>query len=134
MALLKIIGYWKGPQSEQYPHPSALVDLDWDEDEKQQVIDYLNQGKPIFHYRGFSWCRFGCSREVDMGTSEMTDGEFVWPEGFVHYVVEHNIKPPTQFIQQCKNPFPEFDVVECSNAYITDGWWLAKTKDVQNEE
>ena len=131
MALLKIIGYWKSDMEEQYPHPSAFVGPDWDKDEKQQVIDYLNQGVVLQAYRGLSWCRFGCKR-VNMGSKEMTDGEFLWPEGFVHYIELHNVKPPAQFIQTCKNSFPAVDLSVCADAYLSDGWWLAQTKDDQD--
>lgn len=33
-----------------------------------------------------------------MGSRELTDGEWVWPEGLSHYVREHGVGLPEQFI------------------------------------
>ena len=49
---------------------------------------------------GYSNCRFGGDGScptgpwVNMGCIALTDGEFVWPEGLVHYVEHHAVRPP----------------------------------------
>ena len=35
---------------------------------------------------------------VDMGCRELSDGTYVWPEGLAHYVEEHNVRLPQQFV------------------------------------
>lgn len=34
-----------------------------------------------------------------MGCCTLTDGRFVWPEGLAHYVSEHAVRPPEEFIE-----------------------------------
>ena len=29
----------------------------------------------------------------------LVDGEYIWPEGFSHYVSAHNVKPDDEFIE-----------------------------------
>jgi hypothetical protein len=33
----------------------------------------------------------------------MTDGTYNWPQGFEHYITEHGVRPPTEFIAHCLN-------------------------------
>lgn len=35
----------------------------------------------------------------NMGTTCSSDGTFVWPEGFAHYLEEHAVRPPQEFVQ-----------------------------------
>lgn len=49
----------------------------------------------INRYRGFSSCR--CCGKAN-GSQEYTYNGFQWPEGFRHYIEEHNVKPPQDFI------------------------------------
>ncbi|GHH42120.1 hypothetical protein GCM10017774_37860 [Lentzea cavernae] len=45
-------------------------------------------------FAGKSICRF-CGR--DNGSTELTDGvNFVWPDGLLHYVEDHNVRLPTE--------------------------------------
>ena len=60
---------------------------------------YLRNG----HYRGaalgFSACRFECRDKYGMlGSGELTDGEWVWPEGLPHYVERHGVMLPEEFV------------------------------------
>lgn len=45
-------------------------------------------------YRGMSTCRL-CQRMNGSCTYQL--GEWEWPEGLVHYVREHNVKPSPEF-------------------------------------
>jgi hypothetical protein len=130
---LKIIGYWSGGEEEGYPHPEEFVDKNWDCEEKNLVIQYLDQGKLLSNYQGKSWCRFGC-KDIDMGSKEFTDGEFAWPQGFKHYLEVHFVKPPLAFIEKCKindgKPIsePRFDPNH-SNA-----WWIKSSRRLQRKK
>lgn len=35
---------------------------------------------------------------IGMGCCTVTDGKYVWPEGFAHYVECHAVRPPSQFV------------------------------------
>ena len=130
---LKIIGYWSGGEEEGYPHPREFVDEDWNPEEKELVIQYLDQGKQLAHYKGKSWCRFGCTN-VDMGSREFTDGEFAWPEGFKHYLEIHSVKPPLVFIEKCKanfrKPIREFRF----GSDHSNLWWIRTSKQKEKEK
>lgn len=34
-----------------------------------------------------------------LGTSCLSDGHFIWPEGLAHYVDKHSVRPPEEFIR-----------------------------------
>lgn len=64
--------------------------------------------------------------KVVMGSRELTDGVYVWPEGLVHYIEKHNVRLPRQFVEH---------VLRGSHASLPDGpeghefdrdrsWWL----------
>ena len=118
---LKFIGYWReGPISPNklklpvpgaaamaaflrtitelclLPSPQHYIDENWDTAEKLKVVEYLKAGKFWEGWRGWSECRFGDND--DNGCTDLTDGTYVWPEGFAHYVEVHDVKPPQEFI------------------------------------
>ena len=104
---MKLIGYWRNPEdpeTSEYPDPANLVDPSWDEEERFRVVSYLKQGRMICGARGLSWCRFQCGcPDLDMGSRELSDGEWVWPEGLAHYVEAHLVRLPDEFIQSCSD-------------------------------
>src|SRR5262249_34367885 len=46
--------------------------------------------------RGTSWCRFLC--DGGNGCCELSDGCWIWPEGLSHYVRDHHVRLPGEFI------------------------------------
>lgn len=97
--VLKAIGYWRTDQVWiPWPHPRELVTV-WDAVTKEAVVEYLNSGIPIRSYLGYSYCRFpdGPPPE-EMGNRDLTDGEWVWPEGLAVYVALYNVNLPPSFI------------------------------------
>lgn len=103
-----IIGYWASHKDSnrdmyngKYPWPEDFIDPDWDSSEKAIIVSYLNKGESCNHYKGYSCCRI-CGKTRN-GSSERTDGKYTWPEGFVHYVSEHNVKPAQEFIDHIFN-------------------------------
>ena len=96
---LKRVGYWWSPEEPTLPHPRDYVDTAWDAGERQRVIAYLSRCNYLNAWCGFSWCRFGCSNYDDMGTCDLTDGTWLFPEGLVHYVRHHAVKPPQDFLE-----------------------------------
>jgi hypothetical protein len=52
-------------------------------------------GRVACAWLGYSFCRLDCGLSSQlMGTRDLTDGEWVWPEGFAHYVEHHSVRPP----------------------------------------
>lgn len=105
---VKFIGYWTSPyylerNREDLPNPKDFVDDSWDKKEKDIVINYLNTGQDIEYWKGFSYCRFGCGSL--RGSTDKSDGKWVWPAAFYHYVDKHNVKPPIEFLKDVIKDF-----------------------------
>jgi hypothetical protein len=110
-SVLKAVGYWNHdgwrfsqPVPEnfvafttRFPHPPHLVATLGARNAHCRVLRYLRSGHKRMGFWGSSYCRFGCEW-VD-GTSCVTDGTWVWPEGLVHYVEIHNVPLPDEFLR-----------------------------------
>lgn len=93
------IGYWYSDEEQHLPNPYDYIDVTWDARERSIVIDYLKNGNTKHSWRGSSSCRIcGCSN----GSTCLTDGVYIWPEGLVHYVQTHNVRPPAEFVNHIK--------------------------------
>lgn len=95
---LRAIGFWNGPHTPMgWPELEWFVDASWDRDDREFIADYLQRGVLARTYMGYSSCRL-CGRQ-DNGDSEYSDGVYVWPSGLVHYVIEHDVRLPQEFVQ-----------------------------------
>ncbi|BBH17717.1 hypothetical protein Back2_20040 [Nocardioides baekrokdamisoli] len=117
MTDLRLIGYWRvnGDPNSAYPHPGAWIDLAWDSRERHIVGGYLSAGTVLRAYMGFSPCRI-CGR--NNGAAEYTDGTYVWPEGLSHYVDEHSVRLPPEFVDHVVR---RSDALEAQE--VSDSWW-----------
>lgn len=99
MKPLKLIGYWMSDlRDTQLPLPQELIG-ELSSSVRDAVCAYLKRGELFKTYRGLSWCRFQCGiDDREMGCREFTDGEWVWTEGLVHYVQNHGVILPDEFI------------------------------------
>jgi hypothetical protein len=99
------IGYWRNEHEEEFrecPLPQNLVDRSWQAGELTRVIAYLASGRVYEVYRGYSHCRFRCGIESRlMGSCDLTDGSWVWPQGLAHYVETHAVALPDEFVTHC---------------------------------
>ena len=106
---LKHIGFWSSNADPglchyaqkwgmRLPWPAHFVDTSWDAGQRTLVADYLDKAPDVEHWRGFSNCRFNCDSAPGLGNTDKGDGTYVWPEGFSHYIREHGVKPPQEFI------------------------------------
>jgi hypothetical protein len=94
--VLKPIGFWiSNLDDDRFPPPQELVS-EYDTQTARMITDYLDAGTLIDAYFGFSWCRFLCGD--GFGSSELSDGEWLWPEGLSHYVRYHNVRLPDSFL------------------------------------
>ena len=86
-------------KNKHLPDPHDFVDEAWDPVLRSRVVAYLQAGKAVEHWRGWSYCRFGCdARHSDMGSQDLSDGTYCWPQGFPHYVEHHGVRPPEEFV------------------------------------
>lgn len=114
---LRAIGYWVDFRQEEppyppffnlvvklltracwsYPNPVDHIDETWDLLERTIVARYLRMGRVVHGGYGYAWCRI-CGVN-DNGYRDLSDGTFVWPEGFAHYVEKHSVRPPKEFVE-----------------------------------
>lgn len=55
----------------------------------------------------------GCNKNI--GTKDLSDGVWVWPEGFEHYIRKHHVKPGAEFIRHTITHRPPFRIVRKSS-------------------
>lgn len=116
---LRLIGYWASVSDASWPDSAAFVDPTWDDDERELVRRYLSHGLVARVYMGMSRCRF-CSEKV--GYRELTDGEYIWPEGLAHYVTEYQVRLPQDFIAHVHEQQGQF-----KEMVIDETWWREQT-------
>lgn len=64
---------------------------------KAIVIEYLNSFERINNLKGYSFCRVCDCRN---GTAEQSDGDYLWPEGYTHYIKGHDVIVPLEIIRR----------------------------------
>ena len=113
MTTYRLIGYWRSETDDRWPDPTDFVDSSWAGDDRELVIEHLRGGKYIRAYKGCSRCRF-CG--VNNGALELTDGVYLWPEGLAHYVEDHGVRLPSEFVEHVL----AFD----EDVEMDPSWWL----------
>ena len=96
---MPLIGYWiEDLRDDTLCAPQELVGP-LPDDVQSRLADYLDAGRSTpFGALGFSWCRFLCGAPPEeMGSQELTDGRWLWPQGLSHYVRKHGIILPDEF-------------------------------------
>ncbi len=127
-----VIGYWiETPRGSPFPAPQECVG-DLPQSTRARLVDYLESGRLVEQYRGYSWCRFGCGADArTMGSREFTDGMWLWPEGLSHYVREHSVILPSEFVSWVMDRTPCIS----SNQELHDfDFWIAWGKSRRNPE
>ncbi|UJR85188.1 hypothetical protein [Sandaracinus amylolyticus] len=124
---LRLIGYWRSvnEHDSSLPDPRDFIDPEWDESERARVIDYLRQGRTTSWSPGFSRCRLCGSSN---GSKTLTDGTFVWPEGFAHYVAEHAVKPPQEILEHVWRELDRIARIEPDVAWWREQRGVAKAR------
>lgn len=91
-----------------------FVDRQWELEERQLVLEHIECGMMIRAWMGFSPCRF-CG--TSNGNLDLTDGVYLWPQGLAHYLKEHDVRLPVEFVEH---------VLAFDEHVATDAdWWLA---------
>ena len=111
MAQPRELGFWKVDSTDDCPShadPRGHVDADWRVQAAGDfalVLGYLESHGCVESYeQAYSWCRFdGCpAARKELGCVTFTDGAWVWPEGYAHYVKAHSVRPPQEFVDHVK--------------------------------
>lgn len=97
------VGFWADSRDpdDTRPSPAKMVDEQWGATVAASAVTlYVQSGYLESFELGYSYCRFGCGRDMFMGCCTMTDGKYVWPEGLAHYITVHNVRPPDAFVER----------------------------------
>ena len=95
----KHVGFWASDPTEatdNLPWPQSREELPLDE----ATLDFLDKlaqienDSNVIGYKGYSWCRI-CKK--DNGSKEYFTDQYIWPQGYAHYVREHNVEVPEHF-------------------------------------
>lgn len=63
------------------------------QEELEKIATYLDNGEEVAHYLGCSSYRI-CGKRLGFA-----DGIYVWPEKLSHYLIQHRVKLPDDFIK-----------------------------------
>ncbi len=74
------------------PDPRLVIATLGEASVDDRLLAYLDSGHVVGRHMGYSQCRC-CGREV-VGTCDLSDGEWVWPQGLSHYLREHGLPLP----------------------------------------
>ncbi len=96
---LKAIGFWYSDTERNYRDPKMDVGDYTSETDKQRLVAYLESGQLFVDYMGYAYCRLGCTLPAELGSSDFTDGVWVWPEGLSHYIESHSVVLAPEFIK-----------------------------------
>ncbi|MEK6833230.1 MAG: hypothetical protein AABY32_04230 [Nanoarchaeota archaeon] len=134
---IQIVGYWNNYQ----PTPDGLIavgDYIWPQElisenkieNMEQIVHYLLNGNKAVGYMGFSGCRI-CNKHL--GSYDYTDGTWMWPEKLEHYVSEHNVILPEEFISHMKKSNWQVKIINFNikeeDIKSTDKFWIKWCKE-----
>lgn len=106
---MKRVGFWYSKYEPKLPMPESGDGLS-DED-RDFLHRYVNSAEVVNAYRGCSFCRLCDMPWGTMGSTDLGDGTYLWPQGLAHYVEKHHVKLPDDFVQHVlsqKNNPPEW--------------------------
>src|SRR5919108_789927 len=89
--ILMPIGYWLGEFEPGWPNVESFIDRNWSSMEREAVVRWLESGVVVRRCRGYATCRICKQRN---GSTEVSDGVYMWPGGLSHYVREHHVRLP----------------------------------------
>ncbi len=135
------IGFWIEPDipDHRFRHPIAFVDSEWDLAERRLVAHHLRSGKRADSCMGYSWCRFHCGvDDAEMGDSDFSDGLWLWPEGLAHYVLEHAVRLPEEFLRhvrhEAEHPGRKYKLLGTDQKFCDYDFWVAWSDEHANPE
>jgi hypothetical protein len=98
----QVIGYWRSEDAwaSWCPDPQILRSPGWvSPADKQQILAYLRSGNEAAYFMGYSFCRIPDGPPAEeMGCRELTDGDWMWPQGLAVYVDLFDVRLPEEFV------------------------------------
>ena len=80
------IGFWRQYKEEKsnlpFPEEGQITE------ERLKITGYLDSGEIVNSYKGWSNCRL-CGKMN--GSTEKSDGKYLWPSGLSHYIRDHGV-------------------------------------------
>ena len=115
------------------------MDSEWDLAERRLVAHHLRSAKRADSCLGYSWCRFHCGvDDAKMGDSDFSDGLWLWPEGLAHYVLEHAVRLPEEFLRhvrhEAEHPGRKYQLLEDREKVCDYDFWVAWSNEHANPE
>lgn len=88
----------RGMEPVRYPHPRHFVAAGPIPD-AARIVAYLRSASVVRMQMGYSYCRLeGGPPDEEMGSAELSDGTWLWPEGLAVYVERFHVQLPDEFI------------------------------------
>ncbi|MEK6833229.1 MAG: hypothetical protein AABY32_04225 [Nanoarchaeota archaeon] len=131
---LNRVGYWNGyyEKNNKYIWPQEIISKNKIEN-KDKIVQYLSKGSDAICWRGFAGCRI-C--DTLLGTRCLSDGTWIWPQRLEHYIIEHNIVLPEEFINYMEESNWEPKSINIENIHINsdDTFWIKWCEEHRNLE
>lgn len=137
IAPLKLIGYWSVCLDDpEWVHPTTLPPAGRTPLERDILVTHLRNGAFVFAELGMAHNRFP-GPPFDLGSSELTDGAWLWPEGLWWYVWNRDVPLPREFEEHVRaNPLTRparevaFDSIEAPiDLELWTAWCRALRRD-----
>ncbi len=112
------------------PNAMEFVDGAVSRQERNAVASYLDAGVMVRVAAGLSPCRI-CG--TANGCGERSDGAYLWPDGLAHYVREHSVRLPADFVQHAlkgqamDSDGRELSIESIERMPLDRRWWIAAT-------
>ena len=81
------------------PDPDRILQILGSTRYEERVPRYLESGQEFAAYLGYATCRCCGLSGPPMGSRDLTDGMWVWPEGLSHYLRAHCLPLPEAFLR-----------------------------------
>ena len=125
-------GYWRSGSESHLPMP-VVAKPRLDRRTRETVAAYLVTGVEWIAFAGYSFCRVCGRSDETMGSRELSDGVWIWPEGLVHYVTAHHTALPRAFLDHVSSR-PRVDtqhvqMLRALGAWVSLECWYAWSKD-----
>ncbi|WP_123955444.1 hypothetical protein [Frondihabitans sp. 762G35] len=109
------VGYWRNANRLDLLDVGASVNAALTTSDAEDTANYLSRGFVARAWMGRSTCRI-CG--ATNGSLDLSDGIYVWPEGLAHYVPEHKVQLPNQFLTHLES---QSEALE--KRVIDESWW-----------
>ena len=138
------VGYWgDGEGATSLPRPQTLVCPGWQPADRGRIVAYLKGGHIFGQYCGLARCRFaGCGKLL--GSCDLTDGVWVWPQGLEHYLEDHEVCLLPAFVEtmqangwQVSAAARDADMARCHEEWVGQfrnlSHWIAWAKELTEQ-